>query len=215
MTDWIGGFAKLAKAYPNAKPAVEFRQRTPRIGRCGSGNLATAVSPIRQSEKNCILFVSINSFHASRKPVASGRAATLYHEFTEAVPQADLEKLLATAIKSNSSDPVRLFVLCRNWADAFLQTHEKSDEVDPARYYIDELAWIILSGGDSTVSRRQGGNCDDARRNGGKATRAFRVEKMPVHYHEMLSRVHHYWEDVVPRFKDLHSTKNTVGRRRT
>ena len=27
MTDWIGGFAKLARAYPGAQPAVEFRQR--------------------------------------------------------------------------------------------------------------------------------------------------------------------------------------------
>ena len=27
MTDWIGGFAKLAKAYPSARPAVEFRER--------------------------------------------------------------------------------------------------------------------------------------------------------------------------------------------
>ena len=27
MTDWIGGFAKLAKAYPKAEPAVQFRER--------------------------------------------------------------------------------------------------------------------------------------------------------------------------------------------
>ncbi len=33
MTDWIGGFAKLAKAYPNAEPAVEFRERLADVGR--------------------------------------------------------------------------------------------------------------------------------------------------------------------------------------
>ena len=27
MTDWIGGFAKLAQAYPKATPATEFRER--------------------------------------------------------------------------------------------------------------------------------------------------------------------------------------------
>ena len=33
MTDWIGGFAKLAKAYPKAQPAIEFRSRLGRTGR--------------------------------------------------------------------------------------------------------------------------------------------------------------------------------------
>lgn len=208
MTDWIRGFAKLAMAYPDAKPALEFRQRLEELAQEDSEDwqplFAQNVTPKRVA---AYLFDQLVS--PSKKAIASGRAATLYSEFTDAVPQADLSKLLDTAIKSNQGSPGRLFVLCRNWADAFLQKHSKQDDVDPAQYYVDELAWIIMSGGDSAMNVA---NVEIASNLEGLAGSHNRIQsgKLTLHYHEMLDRVRNYRQDVVPRFRLLHKTKSEL-----
>ncbi len=140
--------------------------------------------------------------------IVSAAAAELYDTFLAAVPETDRKKLLAGALDT-VNDPVRGFILARNWGDAFLQTHAKQDELDPASGYRDELAWIILSAGTNSMKLA-------------KATVATRLKDMAgnhgrivsgtmnVHYHEMLGRVRHYRNDVVTRFRALHETKTRV-----
>ncbi|MGB7343262.1 MAG: DNA repair ATPase [Pirellulaceae bacterium] len=239
MTDWIGGFAKLAKAYPNAQPAVEFRTRlvdlaneqaeqwsplfhtgqplAPATGLAGSGSdgegpMASANGSQAKGEVTAhriadYLFDELT--HTSRKTITSGRAAALFAEFAASIPDNERLKLLTAALKTSESDPVRAFILARNWAVAFIDTQDQSDEADPASNYVEELAWIILSGGtesfrvaDATVAEKLSdiaGSHD-------------RIAKgtLGVHYHEMLRRVRQYRSDIVPRFRRLHETKTRI-----
>ncbi|TWU59020.1 ATPase involved in DNA repair [Rubripirellula tenax] len=198
MVDWIGGFAKLAIAYPNAKPAAEFRGRLMDMAEADQpiwGPLfGPQVTPLRIAE---YLFDELT--HAPKKPVASKRAATLFKTFTEKSP-ATIEKV---------ADPARSFVLARNWADAFLESHTDDDTADPAIGYRDELAWILVSGGvtamkvaDATVATTLDGLAGSHRR--------IASTKMSVHFHELLDRVRGYRADVVPRYRRLHETKNRL-----
>ncbi|MEM0925116.1 MAG: AAA family ATPase, partial [Planctomycetota bacterium] len=205
MTDWIGGFAKLAKAFPAARPAVEFRQRLAELAEAD----AAIWSPLfdgKVSPQAIADYLFDQLIHSQRKRVISGRAAKLYEDFVQSIPEVDRSKWLATALKSNEADVVRSFVLARNWAQAFVDSRNDKDSQDPASYYLDELAWVIKSGGtssmrvaDATVSRTLeslAGSHD--RIEGGRMT---------VHYHELLQRVGDYRADVVPRFRGLHEAK--------
>ncbi len=207
MTDWIGGFAKLAQAYPNAKPAVEFRARLAELAEADSPLWAplfdSDISPARVAD---YLFDELT--HAPKKPIVSSRAANLYSEFSAAVPDADREKLLAHVLKGES-DPVRAYILARNWVDAFLKTHTTHDEIDPAASYRDELAWIVFSGGPASMKL---GEAEVARRLTSMAGNHPRISRgeMPLNYHEILRRVRRYQAEVVPRYRRLHSTKTQI-----
>ncbi|MEL6107543.1 MAG: DNA repair ATPase, partial [Planctomycetota bacterium] len=208
MTDWIGGFAKLAKAYPKAQPAVEFRERLSAL----AGEQAEVWSPLfdRSVTADAMAdYLFDQLVHPGRKTTASARAAALYGTFSDAVPESDREKLLAAGLKSNESDPVRSFVLARNWAEAFLQSHPHEDQTDPPADYIDELSWIIFSGG---IGGMQVAEVSVAAPIEGLVGSHDRIERgnMVVHYHELLRRVGHYTEDVVPRFRRLHETKTRL-----
>ncbi|MFK8115605.1 MAG: AAA family ATPase, partial [Rubripirellula sp.] len=207
MTDWIGGFAKLAGAYPNAQPAMEFRGRLIEL----ANESAPVWSPLFDADMTSqrmadYLFDELTV--APKKTVVSGRVAKLYDEFTASIPDSDREKLLSNVLKSES-DPVRGFILARNWCDAFLKTHAKPSEVDPAEAYRDELAWVLMSGGPSGMKLQ---NAEIALRLEGLAGSHSRIKSgaMPLHYHELLRRVRAYREDVVPRFRSLHSTKSEL-----
>ncbi|MCO8123579.1 DNA repair ATPase [Stieleria sp. TO1_6] len=205
MTDWIGGFAKLAKAFPNADPAVEFRQKLTELATVdealwsplfGRDVTATAIADY--------LFDQL--VHVSRKNVASSRAAGLFQSFTESIPEVDRQKWLATALKSNEADPVCSFVLARNWAEAYLKNHPNKNETDPATDYVDELAWLILCGdlGQSRVTEVSISTMLE-----GMAGSHSRIQsgQMVLHYHELLRRVGRYMIDVVPRYQALNQTK--------
>ncbi|MCP4890889.1 MAG: AAA family ATPase, partial [Planctomycetaceae bacterium] len=196
MTDWVGGFAKLASAYPNARPAVEFRQRLAELSEQSQSDwgelFPSDVTPTRIAN---YLFDELT--HAPKKPIASGHAAHLFAEFTNALPESDRAKLLSNVLKGEP-DAIRGFILARNWVDAFLTTHLKPDEVDTDTDYRDELAWIVLSGGvetkkvmDVTIAE----TLDDIAGNHPRISRGV----LPLHYHEMLRRVRAYRTDVVPR----------------
>ena len=208
MIGWIQGFANLAKAYPGAKPAVEFRERLEQLAGHHEVTWKPLFSPY-VTKKRIAAYLFDQLVDESSKTVVSGRVGQLYNEFTDSVPQADLEKLLKTGIDANADDPVKLFVLCRNWAEAFLQTHAKPDDVDPAVDYIDELAWVILSGGLDDFAVQ---DVDVATTLEGAVGSHGRISggKLPVHYHELLQRVHRYQEDVVPRFRKLHDVKSEL-----
>ena len=212
MTEWIGGFAKLAKAYPKAQPAVDFRNRMIELAendRDAWGALFDAnINSQRVAE---YLFDELTV--APKKPVASERAAKLYAEFTASIPASDREKLLASVLKSES-DPIRAFILARNWGDAFLQSHstttdKQTDEIDPAAGYRDELAWIVMSGGVGGMNTEDANVAVSLEQMAGNHSR-IASQKMGLHYHEILRRVRAYREDVVPRFRQLHETKNRV-----
>ncbi len=207
MTDWIGGFAKLASAYPKAQPAVEFRDRLAQLAEL-QREFWGPLFPADVTSARIADYLFDELTHAPKKPIASGRAAQLFVEFTDALPEADREKLLANVLKAES-DPIRAFILARNWIDAFLSSHARSDEVDPAAGYRDELAWIVLSGG---VDSKKVAEVKIATKLDGVAGNHQRIRKgvLPLHYHELLHRVRGYRADVVPRFRRLHQTKTRL-----
>ncbi|TWU37266.1 DNA repair ATPase [Novipirellula artificiosorum] len=208
MTDWIGGFAKLAQAYPKAKPAVEFRERLMELADADRLQWQTVfssrVTPQRMAEYLFDQFVE-----SPRRPVASQRAAELYHHFTETLPTSDREKLLDASMKANESSPLAAFILARNWADAFLSSHATGDELDPAVAYLDELAWLVLTEGTKMMKVA---DARVARKLEPMAGSHPRIERgtLALNYHELLGRVRHYRLDVVPRFRNLHETKNRL-----
>lgn len=208
MTEWLGGFAKLAKAYPLARPAVEFRTRLAELAEADRDHwgplFAADVTPDRIAK---YLFDELT--HAPKKPAVSGRAAQLYGEFTTAVPESDREKLLQAAIKSTEADPVRAYILARNWADAFLQTHAHAEDADPATEHLDELAWLVLVGGPSTMRITEASIAEQISDLAGSHSR-IKSGNSTVHYHEMLRRVRAYRDHDVPRYRRLHETKTRV-----
>ena len=208
MVDWIGGFAKLAKAYPRAEPAMEFRQRLASLAE----NDADSWSPLFDGQVSSMRMADYlfdQLVQSARKPVVSGRVAKLYEQFVAAIPQADRDKLLTAAIKSAEAKPSGAFVLARNWADAFLETHSGPDELDPAAGYRDELAWLVLTSGPPSGATA---DVQVAGQLSGLAGNHPRVQGgvMTLHYHELLGRVRRYREDVVPRFRALHETKTRI-----
>lgn len=207
MTDWIGGFAKLAGAYPNAQPAVEFRQRLTDLILADQESWApifTAdVSPERIAD---YLFDELTT--GPKKTVASKQAAKLYDEFTAAIPDNDRTRLLSNVLKAEA-DPIRGFILARNWSDAFLSAHADPGAIDPPTFYRDELAWIVLSGGTGSMKPVNAEVAVNLTGLAGSHSRIASTE-MPVHYHELLRRVRAYRDDVVPRFRSLHATKSRL-----
>ncbi len=208
MTDWMGGFAKLAKAYPAARPAVEFRQRLAVLAEADRERWGPLFAGDTKPERIAdYLFDELT--HGPRKPIVSGRAANLFAEFTAAVPEAEREKLLTAAIKTTESDAVRAFILARNWADAFLQTHAKADDADPASEHLDELAWLVMVGGPGSMRVVDAPVALHVENLAGNHSRISKGAA-PVHYHELLRRVRRYHDQVVPRFRRLHETKTRV-----
>ncbi len=207
MIDWIGGFAKLAQAYPNARPAVEFRQRLTELAESDREQWGP-VFDADTSPSRIAAYLFDELTHAPKKPVVSGQAADLFEAFSAAIPDVDRDKLLSSVLK-NESDPIRAFILARNWVDAYLKTHAREEEIDPAIGYRDELAWTVLSGGTGSMRRSEATIARKLEDMAGNHPRIVRGE-MNLHFHEILRRVRAYREDVVPRFRRLHETKNRV-----
>lgn len=208
MTEWIGGFAKLAKAYPHAKPAIQFRQRLAELASIDRSHWAP-IFPPAVNEQRIADYLFDQLVAKGRQNTASKRAADLHHAFAETLPESDRQKLLESSLKNNQSDPVASFILARNWAEAYLQSHAKTDDLDPASFYLDELAWLIQCGGTESMSVA---DAAVAKRLDSMAGAHPRIEKgvMTLHYHELLDRVRGYRGDVVPRFERLHETKTRL-----
>lgn len=207
MTDWIGGFAKLAQAYPKATPAMEFRERL--------ANLAAS----DQSEWKLIFENQWNEEqladylfdHLIRKPkrvAISQRAAELYGDFTGAIPETDREKLLNQVLQAES-DPKRKFILARNWIDAYLENLGEEDSGDPARGYRDELAWLVFSGGPKNIKPIAARVSSDLSELSGNHSRIHRGE-MNIHFHDFTRRLSHFSNHDVPRFENLNRTKSEL-----
>ena len=211
MTSWIGGFAKLAKAYPNAQPAQEFRAKLTELAEQSADQWLPLFPtlPTTEASHRIAEYLFDQLIAAVKKPVASSRAASLFDEFTAAIPAEDRTKLLTTSLNTTEAAPDRAFVLARNWAEAFIATHPHAENADPASNYIDELAWIIQSGGKSAfrVAKAEvATTLDDIAGSHARIVKA----KLPVHYHELLGRVRHYRDDVVSRYRRLQETKTRI-----
>jgi len=234
LENWINGFAKLARAFPDAKPAVDFRARLGEsIDRTADRWRDLFGSKVTDERMAEYLFYQLTE-HAG-KPVVSGRAASLLEQFQTSLPQSDREKWLVGGLKAVGDCPERSFVLARNWADAFLErTDETATEAaDPPQGYRDELAQLIL---DECERNRRGRGKRPAKADGpdtsvGAQSQAYhlidrpvatildgmagthrriRSGKMSLHFHEFLGRLRHHHDDLVPRFRLLHQAKSEL-----
>ncbi len=217
LTDWINGFANLARAYPNAQPAREFRQclvqllKTPE-----SETLPAESSPLTLAElfpqvtpEDIAGYLFDQLVHQNKQMTCSGRSEELFHAFRDALPAADRRKLLDSSIEASADHPLQAFVLARNWADAFLATHPQSEAIDPAEAYRDELAIRIAFAGDHDFVAH---NAEIAVRLSGLAGVHPRIQKgqLPVQFHELQYRVQRYRSEVLPRYHRLQTTKHRL-----
>lgn len=208
LANWIGGFASLARSYPNAKPAVEFRLRlTEEIGRCKQeGEFGELFANALDVEIADYLFEELIS---EQPPIVSHKAAVLYKDFVAGLASKKVSKALGPAVIKPGDAPLRSYVLARNWAEAYLDATVLDEQHDPASNYVDEFAFLIARGGsdglreiDASVSKEIDGMAGaHVRIDGGRIL---------VHYHELLDRVRGYARDVVPRFDALRTTKHRL-----
>ena len=207
MTEWVGGFAKLAQAYPQAKPAVEFRERLASLAKSNQEEW----QPIffgQWNETDLANYLFDHLIQKHQQIAISKRAADLYSRFKDAIPATDHEKLLSRVIKSET-DPGRAFILARNWIDAFLEHHEDPSPNDPAGGYRDELAWIVFDGGLKQTKPTEAVVGQTLSGMAGSHGRIQRGE-MKLHFHELQRRMNDFLDHQVPRFKRLHRTKTEL-----
>lgn len=207
MISWIGGFAKLAQAYPQAKPAVEFRERLTALAAKESESWKSIFDD-RWDETQLADYLFDHLIQKTKRIAVSKRAADLYNRFKDAIPSTDHEKLLSQVLQSES-DPSRAFILARNWIDAFLTQHDDQSKDDPSIGYRDELAWIVFSGGlkpGKPIAATIGQTLT------GMAGNHARIHKgeMQLHFHEFLQRLSDYRDQDVPRFRGLHHSKSEL-----
>ena len=227
LAQWIGGFASLAKAFPGARPAREFRERLAQLfqprhqGALAASAATPAVADDPLSQLHA-LFPEVRGEHVAQylfqqltaddtTMVASRRASELYRAFCESLPADNRQQWVAQTLRQNADRPLQAFVLARNWAEAFLQSpsHADSGTLDPAEAYRDELAVLILRGG---TGEMQILDAKVAAQLDGLAGAHGRIQetRLTVHYHELLARVRDYQHAVVPRFLALHATKASL-----
>ncbi|MFG0264612.1 MAG: DNA repair ATPase [Rhodopirellula sp. JB055] len=218
MKNWIAGFAKLAMAFPQAQPAVEFRQHLTELAAEHQsewiGLFEKVITPERIAD---YLFEQLTS--APDKIAISGQANTLHEDFLRSLPESDQKRWVLGGLKPNTASPVHTFVLARNWADAFLSKRANEDSnatCDSPQWYRDELAWLIFQSAmdakKTTTTARPANQVIDvpvAKRLTGLVGSHARIERgeLPLHYHEYITRLREYREDVVPRFRSLHQAK--------
>lgn len=205
MVRWIGGFAALARAFPAARPAAEFRQRLAEMAQAAfaGGDFGRLFDDVTVEAVAQYLF---DELVESAQPIASGRAHRLYQDFLAAMPQRDREQWLGEALLGEERGAIETFVLARNWADAFIDAHQEHSAVDPPALYRDELAWLIMRGGAEGLRIAEAAVARQLDEMAGTHPR-IEAGQMAVHYHELLHRVRAYQTEVVPRFHALQTTK--------
>ncbi|EMI44696.1 DNA repair ATPase [Rhodopirellula sp. SWK7] len=230
MKHWIAGFAKLARAYPQAEPAVQFREHLASLASADVSIWQTLFGRTITAERIAdYLFNEL--LVAPNKATTSGRAMDLLSDFKNALPQSDRQKWLVAGLKPNSDDPVRAYVLARNWGDAFIAKQNVDSQTadgDAADGYRDELAWLILN--EIEQENSQDGAKPEKEESRGIERHLQIVDvpvaesvdglvgsheriidgKLTVHYHEFMQRLNDYRSSVVPRFHALHEAKTNL-----
>ncbi|OYP36570.1 DNA repair ATPase [Rhodopirellula sp. MGV] len=208
MVDWISGFANLAKAFPNAEPAEQFRSRLAELAAEDQSSWE-ALFGTSVSSQAIAAYLFDQLIYSAKTPTISSHASDLMQQFCGSVPEVDRDKLLSKALKSNEADAERSFLLARNWADAFLANVSADNAIDPPKLYRNELAWLILSGGtqNATITEAPVSTSVDGLVG---SHDNLASGSLVVHYHEMLGRVRRYIDDVVPRYRELNRTKGRL-----
>ena len=206
LSHWIGGFAKLALAFPHAEPAREFRGTLAKLAKESDWDEVMPIQGVSIDRAVDYLFEQLIA--TEPRFVISQSAANLYQHFSESIPGVDRVKWLDSVLNQEASSS-RAFALARNWADAFLQKAHDSTAMDSVFTYREELAWIIHQGGPEHFRVFAGDIAVSVGEIAGTHARITQAT-MAVHYYEMLRRVRDYRNEVVPRFQDLHQTKSRL-----
>lgn len=211
LIHWIGGFAHLAKAFPGARPAQDFRNRIAELA------ADPAVSPegwldhfpgVTGAAIAGYLFEMLISSHATL--AYSGAAMTLYDAFCSSINQTDRKTWVTDAMKANDPRPLEAYVLARNWAEAFIESRPAiADSIDPAVGYRDELALLIKQGGMVDGHRLDGIAAEQLTGLTGSHAR-ITSGSMVVHFHELNERLATYRDHVVTRFVKFGEAKHRV-----
>lgn len=211
LSSWIGGFAHVARVFPAARPAADFRQRIAELvadaGGGEGGWLSETFDGVTPEMIAAYLFDVLTA--TPPQPAYSGSAIKLFESFCAAMTAEDRKAWINDVLKANHARPLAAFVLARNWADAFLDDLDVEQTDDPPPGYRDELALLIQQDGladgqvvTATVAEAISGLAG--------AHGRIRSGQMVVHYHEMLARLRRYRDDVVPRFRRLGEVKHAV-----
>ncbi|TWT72340.1 DNA repair ATPase [Crateriforma conspicua] len=200
FSDWVGGYGRLAKAYPNATPARQFHQQlcdaiTAQFDEFSS-LFDSTLTPQRMAD---YLFDQLTT--SVRKSTISRDAAELYTQFQTA------GKMPATG-KPSSVSATQAFVLARNWADAHIDSLSDSDR-QKAIAHRNELALLIQWGGADSFKTA---TATTAQMLSGIVGSHSRISggKLSLDYHEFTDRMSHYVRSVVPSFQRLHESKNRI-----
>ncbi|WP_417730727.1 DNA repair ATPase [Rosistilla oblonga] len=205
-TGWIGGFQKLAQAFPQAQPAVEFRARlTAEIA--DDPTFADLFADVRPEEAAAYLFDQL--VDSSDLPVVSRRAARLYEDFCEHVVGEERQSLVAAGLKDNAKQPAESMVLARNWSAAFLAMHDDHDGLDSNDLYRDELARLLIDGAPDPAQISDAHVAVELTNLAG-AHRRINKGQMTLRYHDIFQRLGHFTRETVPRFQRLHDTKQRL-----
>lgn len=206
LTKWIGGFANLARAYPNAKPAIEFRKRLAQeiTQAKQQGEFGELFAGVLDESIAAYLFAELIS---EQPPIVSRTALALYKDFSESLPSNKTANVLGPAVLKPGGEALRAFVLARNWAEAYLDANPREDHQDPLDSYLDELALLILRGGSEGLREVDAAVCKAIPNMSGAHAR-IEGGRLVVHYHEMLDRIRDYLRHVVPRYEALRATKH-------
>lgn len=209
LAKWIGGFSQLAKAFPNARPAVEFRQRLAQLlQESFFGDSVGELFP--QLDCHQIADYLFAELIEGQLPAVSQRGVKLYDDFSGSLPESDRDQLLSAAIADRKHVDTA-FVLARNWADAYLEARHADDVESPDKAidYRDELAWLIFRGGTKKLKPIAASVATTLTDMAGAHPRIERGQ-LKLHFHELLTRTRQYRETAIPRFNRLRQVKHEL-----
>jgi hypothetical protein len=225
LSGWVSGFAHVIRAFPGARPAVEFRQRiadrvAEPVKEAGQWlDAFPGVTPVMIADYWFDLLAGPTPGSAPGSdpvPAYSSVAAAAFEGFCRSMTTDDRKSWVQDVLKANHSRPIESFVLARNWADAYIESNHAGDASETAApgdddvaAYRDEIALMINQDG---IGDGQIVTARVAARITGLvgAHGSIRGGEMSLHYHELLSRLGRYRDHVVPRFRRLGLAKNRV-----
>lgn len=214
LAKWIEGFARIAKKFPQARPAAEFRDSLER-----QIEKALTAAPLeglfaKNPPAEIAAFIFAQRVRGEAI-VASQQSVVLYQKFRESFPESARMQFAVDASEHSgdgtSTSLYQALVLARTWAEAFLETLENPlpEDPDSSILYREELAWLILRGSTDDLEVLSAPVAVELRGLAGAHPRIV-GGKMTLHYRDLLGRYRHYRNDVVPRFLQLRDAKQAL-----
>jgi hypothetical protein len=211
LVSWIGGFAHLAKAFPGARPAQDFRARIAELVLDPTSSWNGWLKAFPTVTAPSIAHYLFDMLVSSPATLAySGAAMTLFDAFNASINQTDRKSWVTDTMKANDARPIEAFVLARNWAEAFIESKATApDSIDPAVGYVDELALLIMQGGLLDGQRLDAVAAVQVTGLTGSHARIV-SGSLNVHFHDLTARLNAYCDDVVKRFVKFGEAKQRV-----